>query len=115
MGYWENRAKEITERTIIAFNERKIPNWYVFAPFIRWKQQPREKPKLSEVNEMRRVALCLIKGYDRKHPTAFSEMDFREDGDIFFMFGGYQEDKEVVGILSNMVEEITPFLFQGMP
>lgn len=114
MGYWEDREKAVHERTIAAYNERRLPRWFVFAPYVRWIQEPRRTPHISEVREMRAVAHSLLNEYDRKHPSAFGGMEFREDTDYFYLFNGYGEDKEKVGILSNINEELTSFLIVRM-
>ena len=105
MGYWEDREKAVHERTIAAYNERRLPHWFAFTPYIKWIQEPRRIPHIHEVREMRRVAQSVLKQYNKKHPHGFELVDSERMG----AFRGYGSDAEIVYILYAIVEELTDF------
>ena len=98
-----------------AYQQHRIPHWFVFRPFFDWKQGLRPyRFSPSEVREMRKVALALLKELDAKHPEAFDRMGTTDSGELYFPYDTYGEDKVEVYILNQINEELTNYLILSM-
>ena len=100
---------------IEAYNACRIPQWYVFKPYIEWidnNMHGRIRP--CHIREMQRVAISLLKKYDAKHPDAFDKMGTTDRSDPFFPYDAYGEDKVVVSILNRINDELINNLILSM-
>ena len=91
-----------------AYQRHRIPHWFVFRPYFDWKQGLRPyRLSASEIREMRRVALSLLKKYEAKHPDAWDHIQDADKEDPCYPWCGYGEDKEMVCALNRIYEELT--------
>ena len=96
-----------------AYREHRIPQWYVFKPYFEWVNNNRHgRIRHCHIQEMRKVALSLLKKYDEKHPDAFDRMGTTDRTNPFFPYDAYGDDKEVVSILNQINEELTSFILE---
>ena len=94
-----------------AYQQHRIPHWFVFRPYFDWKQGLRPyRFSASEIREMRRVALSLLKRYEAKHPDAWNQIQDADKGDPCYPWCGYGGDKEAVCVLNMINEELTNIL-----
>lgn len=91
-----------------SYQRHRIPHWFVFRPYFEWKQGLRPHWfSASEIREMRRVALSLLKMYDTKHPDSWDHIQDADKGDPCYPWCGFGEDKEAVCVLNTIYEELT--------
>lgn len=103
--------KRLTAMMLEAYQQHRIPHWFVFRPYFDWKQGLRPcRFSQSEIREMRRVALSLLKRYEAKHPEAWDHIQDSDKADPFYPWCGYDEDKEVVCFINQINEELTNLL-----
>lgn len=100
-----SREERFNTLMIKAYNEHRIPCWYVFRPFF----EKRNRLLIVELREMLRVAVRLLKQFESKHPDAFDKISAVDKNDIYYPFTGYEKDKEAVSILNRIVEQITGY------
>lgn len=107
--------ERLTAMMLEAYQQRRIPHWFVFRPYFDWKKGLRPyRFSASEIKEMRRVALSLLKRYEAKHPEAWDHIQGADKKDPCYPWCGYGEDKEAVCILNQINEELTSFLILSM-
>lgn len=109
MEYWEQQER-FTALMIQAYDEHKIPNWYVFKPYIEWKRTKVFRITNAEIREMLSVARRLLSKYDEIYPNAMDGIDFSDTEDLFYLTRGYGKDAQVVGFLTGIEEELTNIL-----
>ena len=109
MEYWEQQER-FTALMIQAYDEHKIPNWYVFKPYIEWKRTKVFRITNAEIRKMRSVAHRLLSKYDEKYPNSMDCIDFSDTNDLFYLYRGYGKDTEIVGFISEIHEELTNIL-----
>ena len=109
MEYREQQER-FTALMIQAYDEHRIPNWYVFKPYIEWKRTKVFRITNAEISEMRSVAYRLLSMYEEMYPNSMDNIDFNDKEDFFYLYRGYGEDAEVVGILTEIEEELTNVL-----
>ena len=91
-----------------AYQQHRIPHWFVFRPYFEWKQGLRPfRFSASEIREMRNVALTLLKTYEARHPDAWDYIQEADKEDPCYPWCGYGEDKETVCVLNTINEELT--------
>ena len=110
MDEYFERQNRFTALLIQAYDEHRIPNWYVFKPYIEWKRTKVFRITNAEIREMRSVAHRLLSKYDEIYPNAMDGIDFNNTEDIFYLTRGYGKDAEVVGFLTEINEELTNIL-----
>lgn len=104
---YAERQDKFMALMIEAYNQHRIPNWYVFKPYFDWKISKMFRIKLSEIREMRSVAHRLLEKYDQQYPNSMDGIDFNDTDDLFCYYRGYGKDAETVGLLTGIEEELT--------
>ena len=113
MEYWEQQER-FTALMIQAYDEHKIPNWYVFKPYIEWKRTKVFRITNAEIRKMRSVAHRLLSKYEEIYPNAMDNIEFNDTDDLFYLTRGYGKDAEVVRFLMEIDEELTNILILRM-
>lgn len=94
-----------------AYQEHKIPNWYVFKPYFDWKMGLRGcNFTRSEIREMRNTAKNILIRYYDAYPNAMDCIDYENQDDTLYLYRGYGDDAEIVGFLEIIDEELTNIL-----
>lgn len=91
-----------------AYHNHTLPFWFVFTPYFQWKEGKRGCDfKHIELVEMRNVAERCIEIFDKKHPTAFDDLESFDRNSIFYPYNGYEGDAASVVFLSLIDDELT--------
>lgn len=95
---------------IEAYEQRKIPNWYVYRPYFEWKQKKICDIPSETLLEMRSVTYSALQEYDAKYPDSFDHINYEDTDNLFYLYEGYGKDKETVAFLDIINEDITNLL-----
>lgn len=104
------KQDEFKAKMIAAYDNCSLPHWFLFKPYFEWKKGLRGCDfKVTEIYEMRNIAMSILDLYDKCYPNAFTASLSDSDTSLF-PFENHEKDSSNYVILNAIIEELTKLL-----